>query len=227
MVSDPHLCTAVWYTTLYLFVLVLVLLPTRMVVHWQYAFHFILVPLLVHRSHTLQMQWTLVISLLLLYSSKNTPVNLQCVQVLLDIASCRDHSPHCFSIGLRFSSLAPPHGLNRKLETHVLSLAKSLRWKWPISTFCADFFSYRSIYSSSFTVQGKQNVPSLCAGVWRDLRVAMLTEAAHTMPSLTCRQASVDFREAQVPFYISRRKSGLNRPWLERAACWIKQEVAC
>ena len=71
-------------------------------IHWQYAFHFILVPLLVHRSHTLQMQWPLVISLLLLYSFKNTPAcmivqpTLQCVHVLLDVTSCRDHSPHWF-----------------------------------------------------------------------------------------------------------------------------------
>jgi len=36
----------------------------------------------------------------------------------------------------------------------------------------------------------------------------------------------MDFREVQVPVYINGHKSGLNRPWLERAACWKRQEVS-
>ena len=36
----------------------------------------------------------------------------------------------------------------------------------------------------------------------------------------------MDFREVQVPVYINGCKSGLNRPWLERAACWKRQEVS-
>ena len=36
----------------------------------------------------------------------------------------------------------------------------------------------------------------------------------------------MDFREAKVPLYKNERKSGLNRPWFERAACWKRQEVS-
>ena len=54
------------------------------------------------------------------------------------------------------------------------------------------------------TVQAKQNVPDLCAGVSIESRATMLTEAAPATPSLTCCRAKVDFREAQVPFYKKR-----------------------
>ena len=76
------------------------------------------------------------------------------------------------------------------------------------------------------TVQAKQNVLDLCAGVSIESRATMLTKAAPATPSLTCCRAKVDFREAQVPFYKNGRKSGLNLPWLERAVCWKRQEVS-
>ena len=34
------------------------------------------------------------------------------------------------------------------------------------------------------------------------------------------------FHKAKVPLYRNTRKSGLNRPWLERAVCWKSQEVS-
>ena len=76
------------------------------------------------------------------------------------------------------------------------------------------------------TVQAKQNVPDLCAGVLIKSRAPMLTEAPPAAPSLTCCRANIDFREAQAPFYKNGRKSGLNLPCLERAVCWKRQEVS-
>ena len=52
-----------------------------------------------------------------------------------------------------------------------------------------------------------------CAGLSIESCLAMLTEATRTMPSLDCRQANMDFCEAQVPFYINGCKSSLN--WRE------------
>ena len=104
--------------------------------------------------------------------------------------------------------------------------AKTYRWKPSISTYFVQISSgYPSIYSSSLTAQGKQNVPGLYTGVSIELRAITLTKAARTMPSFTWRRPKVDFREVQVPVYINGRKSDLNRPWLERAACWKRQEV--
>ena len=105
--------------------------------------------------------------------------------------------------------------------------AKTYRWKQSISTYFVQISSgYPSIYRSSLTAQGKQNVPGLCTGGSIELRAITLTKAARTTPSFTWRRPNVDFREVQVPVYINGRKSDLNRPWLERAACWKRQEVS-
>ena len=85
---------------------------------------------------------------------------------------------------------------------------------------------YPLIYRSSMTAQGKQNVLDLCTGVSIELHAITLTKAACTMLSFTWQQPNVDFREVQVSVYINRRKSGLNQLWLERAACWKRQEVS-
>ena len=105
--------------------------------------------------------------------------------------------------------------------------AKTYRWKQSISTYFVQISSgYPSIYRSSLTAQGKQNVPGLCTWVSIELRAITLTKAACTTLSFTLRRPNVDFREVQVPVYINGRKSGLNRPWLERATCWKRQEVS-
>ena len=111
--------------------------------------------------------------------------------------------------------------------TLISRSVKTFRYKTPLSTYLVEIFSgYPTIYRSSMTVQAKQNVPDLCAGVSIESRATMLTETAPATPSLTCCRAKVDFREAQVPFYKNGRKSGLNLPWLERAVCWKRQEVS-
>ena len=108
----------------------------------------------------------------------------------------------------------------------ILCVAKTYQWKSSISTYFVQISSgYPSIYRSSMTAQGKQNVPGLCTGVSIELRTITLTKAARMTLSFTWRRPNVDFHEVQMPVYINGCKSGLNRPWLERAACWKRQEV--
>ena len=75
-------------------------------------------------------------------------------------------------------------------------------------------------------VQAEQNVPNFCEGVSIESRAKTLTKAVSTPSALAGHRAKVDFHEGKVPFYTNGRKSGLNRPWLERAACCKRQEVS-
>ena len=63
-------------------------------------------------------------------------------------------------------------------------------------------------------------------GVSIELHAITLTKATRTTLSFTWWWPNIDFREVQVPVYINVCKSGLNRPWLEKAACWERQEVS-
>jgi len=77
-------------------------------------------------------------------------------------------------------------------------------------------------YSSECIASAKQHSPLVSI----ELRTITLTKAACTTLSFTLQRPNVDFREVQVPVYINGRKSGLNPPRLERAACWKRQEVS-
>jgi len=104
--------------------------------------------------------------------------------------------------------------------------SKTSRWKTSISTYFVLISSgHPLIYRSSMMAQGKQNVSGLCTGESIKLHAIMLTNAVRTMLSFTWRWPNMDFHEAQVPVYINECKSSLIRPWLERAACWKRQEV--
>ena len=73
--------------------------------------------------------------------------------------------------------------------------------------------------------RGNKMFPVYVRGESIKLHAIMLTNAVRTMLSFTWRWPNMDFHEAQVPVYINECKSSLIRPWLERAACWKRQEV--
>ena len=72
---------------------------------------------------------------------------------------------------------------------------------------------------------GEHNVQNFCGGMSIESHATMLTKASIYRLTLPVADQS-RFRKAKVPLYKNEYKSGLNRPWSERAVCWKRQEVS-